>query len=276
MRRGMERGADDYLTKPFTQAELLKAIEARLAKQVALDQKFQKKMQDLRNNITLSLPHELRTPLTGILTGSAILQDELLDPNEVRELVQIVHTSAQRLNRLLMNYMLYAEIEVALANPETVQALRQKSYADAAWSAITVVAFQKAQAAGRETDLNLEFEEVIPRIEQTHLEKIVDELLDNAFKYSKAGTPVRVTGASDQNVFVLSVADHGRGMTAGQIADVGAFVQFERKIHEQQGSGLGLIIVKRLSELYGGELDIESTPGKQTTVRVVLPVERKP
>ena len=272
MRRGMELGADDYLTKPFTQAELLKAIEARLAKQAALNKKFQKKLQDLRNNITLSLPHELRTPLTGILTGSAILQDdESLSPNEVHDLMRIVHTSAQRLNRLVMNYLLYAELEIAQANPETVQALRQESYADAK-SVIMTVALQKAQAVGRETDLNLELEEAMPRIEQTHLEKIVEELLDNAFKYSKAGAPVRVTGAPDQNVFVLSVADHGRSMTARQIADVGAFVQFERKIHEQQGSGLGLIIVKRLAELYGGELDIENTPGKQTTVRVVLPV----
>jgi two-component system sensor histidine kinase/response regulator len=139
MRRGMERGADDYLTKPFTQAELLKAIEARQAKQAALNKKFQKKLQDLRNNITLSLPHELRTPLTGILTGSAILQDdESLDPNEVRELVQIVHTSAQRLNRLVMNYLLYAELEIALANPETVQALRQGGRTDAARSVIMV------------------------------------------------------------------------------------------------------------------------------------------
>jgi len=277
MRRGMERGADDYLTKPFTQAELLRAIEVRLTKQAALNKKFQKKLDDLRGNITSSLPHELRTPLTGILTGSAILQDDAsLSLNEVHELVQIIHTSAQRLDRLVINYLLYAELEIVLANPETVQALRQRGRTDAARSVIMAAALQQAQAADRTTDLNMEIEDAVLRIEPTHLEKIVEELLDNAFKYSKTSTPVRVIGVPDQDLFVLSVADHGRGMTAGQIADVGAFVQFERKIHEQQGSGLGLTIVKRLAELYGGGLDIESTPGKQTTVRVVLPIECNP
>jgi two-component system, sensor histidine kinase and response regulator len=272
VRRGMERGADDYLTKPFTHAELLNAIEARLAKQAVLNRKFQKKLDDLRSNIATSLPHELRTPLTGILSGSALLQEDAsLSPDQAQELVQIIHASAQRLNRLVANYLLYAELEIELANPEAVPALQQSGRTDAK-SVIMVAALQKAQAAGRETDLSLELEEAMLRVEQTHLEKIVEELLDNAFKYSKDGTPVRVTAAPDRDRFVLSVADHGRGMTAGQIADVGAFVQFERKIHEQQGSGLGLIIVKCLAELYGGRLDVESKPGKQTNVRVVLPI----
>jgi two-component system sensor histidine kinase/response regulator len=272
VRRGMEQGADDYLTKPFTQAELLKAIEARLAKQATLNKKFQEKLQELRDNITLSLPHELRTPLTGILISSAMLQDdESLSPDEARELVQIVHVSAQRLNRLVVNYLLYAELEIALEDPEMAQTLRQRSRTNAAKPVIMAAALQQAQAAERTTDLSMEIEDAVLRIEPTHLEKIVEELLDNAFKYSKASTPVRVIGVPDEGMFVLSVADHGRGMTSKQIADIGAFVQFERKIHEQQGSGLGLIIVKRLAELYGGRLDIESRPGEQTTVRAVLP-----
>jgi signal transduction histidine kinase len=60
-------------------------------------------------------------------------------------------------------------------------------------------------------------------------------------------------------------------MTAAQIADVGAYVQFERKVHEQQGSGLGLTIARRLAQVYGGELTIESAPGQRTTVSVTLP-----
>lgn len=61
-------------------------------------------------------------------------------------------------------------------------------------------------------------------------------------------------------------------MTTAQIAEVGAYRQFERKLYEQQGLGLGLSITKRLAQLLGGELNIESIPDQQTTVRVVLPI----
>jgi two-component system sensor histidine kinase/response regulator len=272
VRRGMELGADDYLTKPVEQAELLKAIKVRLAKQASLNQKFQRKLQDLRDTLTFSLPHEFRTPLTGILTSAEILRDRgPLEPSDVHELGDLVHRSATRLNRLVMNYLLYAELEIALSNQGKIQVLRQ-SRTDDAGAVIERAALQKAKTAKREADLKLELKAAAPRIAPKHLEKIVEELLDNAFKYSKAGTPVHVTSGSDLNLFALSMTDHGRGMTATQIADIGAYMQFERKIHEQQGSGLGLAIARRLAEVYGGDLTVESTPGQQTTVHVTLPI----
>ena len=73
--------------------------------------------------------------------------------------------------------------------------------------------------------------------------------------------------------YKLTVIDSGQGMTEAQIANLGAYMQFERNLYEQQGSGLGLIIAKRLIELYGGKLTIESLPGQQTSVHVVLPME---
>jgi signal transduction histidine kinase len=174
------------------------------------------------------------------------------------------------LNRLVMNYLLYAELELAMTDQDKVQALRQMRTDDAG-ALFERVALQKAKAAEREADLELELETAAPRIASSHLGKIIEELLDNAFKYSKAGTPIHVTSRLDRDGFALAVTDRGRGMTAAQIADIGAYVQFERKVHEQQGSGLGLAIARRLAEVYGGDLTIESIPGQQTTVRVTLP-----
>lgn len=62
-------------------------------------------------------------------------------------------------------------------------------------------------------------------------------------------------------------------MTETQIENLGAYMQFDRDLYEQQGSGLGLIIAKRLTELYGGKLMIESLPGQKTSVQVELPME---
>ena len=106
----------------------------------------------------------------------------------------------------------------------------------------------------------------------SYFKKAVEELLDNAFKFSKAGTTVAVASGPSRDRFALSVSDKGRGMTSQQIADIGAHMQFERRFYEQQGVGLGLIISKRLADLHGGDLVIESLPNQQTTVRLFLPL----
>ncbi|MGH8245406.1 MAG: sensor histidine kinase, partial [Gammaproteobacteria bacterium] len=92
-------------------------------------------------------------------------------------------------------------------------------------------------------------------------------IIDNAFKFSEKAKPVRVRTATSGHNFVLTVTDHGRGMTKEQISNIGPHMQFERKTYEQQGSGLGLIIAKRLAELLGGQMLIESDP-TGTTIRV--------
>ena len=76
----------------------------------------------------------------------------------------------------------------------------------------------------------------------------------------------------ENQTFVLSVKDQGRGMTADQIAHLEAYRQFDRKIYQQPGLGLGLAIVQRLAELHGGEFKIESLPQQETIVCVSLPV----
>jgi signal transduction histidine kinase len=103
------------------------------------------------------------------------------------------------------------------------------------------------------------------------LDRLLSELLDNAFKFSAAGSPVRVLGRFGAGRFRLSVQDAGRGMSAEQIAAVGAFQQFDRHRYEQQGVGLGLYLANRIAELHGGELELTSEPGTGTTAVAALP-----
>ncbi len=273
LRQGMSLGADDYLTKPFTGGELLDAISARLEKQAAIEQQQSQKLDQLRSSITLSLPIELRSPLNNILGFSQLLIEESASPErqDIREMSEVIHKSAERLERLIQNFLLYAELEVIATNPERIEALRSSQVSSAA-SVIAQIINHLAKRVGREADLQLELQDSSVQIAQVRLEKIVAELLDNAFKYSTPGTPIRVVGTPVGPFFVLSITDRGRGMSADQIAEIGAYQQFERKLYEQQGSGLGLIISKRLAQLLGGQLTIESTPDKETTVKVFLPI----
>jgi signal transduction histidine kinase len=70
---------------------------------------------------------------------------------------------------------------------------------------------------------------------------------------------------------ILTVSDHGRGFSTEHITRVGAYMQFDRTMHEQQGLGLGLTIARRLTELHGGTLTIQSEKGHGTTMVVKLP-----
>jgi K+-sensing histidine kinase KdpD len=103
------------------------------------------------------------------------------------------------------------------------------------------------------------------------LRALVGELVDNAFKFSDAGTPVRVCGSMSAHEYVFSVSDQGRGISASQIQDISAYRQFDRDRYEQQGLGLGLALCQRICDVTGGRMEYESAPDAGTTVRVTMP-----
>jgi two-component system, sensor histidine kinase and response regulator len=273
-RQGMELGADDYLVKPCSVDELLNTINTRLNKQIAIQQQSEQKLEQLRHSIALSLPHEFRTPLNTVLGLSDVLvsEYETIERTEILEIATGIYSAADRLHHLVQNFLLYAELEVAARDPERIQFLRNcQTYT--AKSLLVDVATQVARRANRESDLHLEVDESTIRISDVYLKKVVEELVKNAFSFSTDGTPVFVSGAVRSRSFVLQVRDQGRGMTPEQILSFGAYMQFERKFYEQQGSGLGLTIAKRLTDLHGGEFSIQSDLQQGTLVQVTLPTQ---
>ena len=272
MRHGMELGADDYLAKPFTIDALYAAVEARLKKVQAVRQEAEKKLADLRDNISLMLPHELRTPLNGILAYGEILASDAanLPPQEIAEMGQVIHDSGRRLEHLIENFLIYAQLEILGSDQQKINALRSKQ-TPAAGALVERVAREQAEQAGRTDDLDLQTCSAGIPVSEEYLAKIVSELVQNAFKFSNAGSKVHVVLAESPNSISLTVTDHGRGFETEHITKVGAYMQFDRKMQEQQGLGLGLGIAKRLTELHGGTLAIQSEHGAETKITVKLP-----
>ncbi|MGB3204684.1 MAG: response regulator [Crinalium sp.] len=273
LRQGMELGASDYLNKPFTRAEILKAINTQLQKQQRLKQQSENSLAQLRNSITLSLPHELKTPLNGILGLSEMmmLSSESMDATEINEIATDIYNSAKRLDYLIQNFLLYAELAMIAKDPQKLDSLI-KNCTNFSAAIITAIANNKATQAGRESDLKLEIINSKVQISEADLQKIIEETTDNAFKYSPKGTPVYIQAKVDDHQLNIKITNCGRGLTIEQINQLGAYMQFDRKIYAQEGSGLGLIISKQLAELYSGELKIDSIPDDKTTVTISLPV----
>jgi two-component system, sensor histidine kinase and response regulator len=274
MRQGMELGADDYLAKPFAVGDLTAAVAARLRKQQVVRADAERKMAELRANISLALPHELLTPLNGIIGFAELLiaDPAALSPEEILSMALAIRESADRLHHVVGNILVYVQLELREANQ--MGSLGEDVGLELG-PALRRVVRERAARCERVGDVSFELGQAQVAISDEYFGKIVGELADNAFKFSDPRSPVVVRLSREGEMCVLSIQDRGRGMKAEHVARVGAYMQFERRFYEQQGSGLGLAIAKRLTELHGGSLNISSLPGQGTTVEVRLPMTNR-
>jgi two-component system sensor histidine kinase/response regulator len=272
MRHGMELGANDYLPKPFSLEGLYAAVEARLKIADQVRAEAGEALADLRSNISMMLPHELRTPLNGILAfGEMLAADPAsFSPEEIADMGQTIAESGRALQRLVETFLAYSQLEILRANKNQSPGL-QGQRTPQAGQVVEREARRHAEEAHRPKDLELTITEVSVPISTEYFAKMVGEIIHNAFKFSGAGKPVKVTLGPAEEFVVLQVSDQGRGMTPDQITKIGAFMQFDRKMHEQQGLGLGLTIARRIAEIHRGALTLRSELGAGMTVTVKLP-----
>lgn len=242
-----------------------------LKKNSEIVKQSEKKLDELRGSISFALPHEMFTPLNGIIGFSEVLMNEYtnLSKEEIKEMLRYINRDALRLKRITQNFIAYAQIEIISRDPEKVYELR-KTYFMNPKDNIKQVAEQVANEYNRIEDLTLDVQDTAIRISEGYLRKILEEVIDNAFKFSEKGKQVNIKmQVEPENVFLL-ISDKGRGMTSKQINQVGAYMQFNRTIYEQQGSGLGLILAKRITELHNAIFKIESHIDKGTTVKLIF------
>ena len=273
IRLGMQLGADDYLTKPFSRMELLSAVQSRLVRRAAHAEQAKDTLDELRRVLNYTLPHEMRTPLNSILGFAELLASDAgsMQKAAVTEIANHILQSGRRLHHLIENYLVYAQIEFLRTDSEQVAVMR-KAHAVGVGVAVRRVAAKLAADYGRSDDLQLAVDERESFVSVGHQDwqKLIFELIDNAFKFSTKGTPVSITAQTDDSTYTLQIEDKGRGMTEEEIGRIAAYSQFNRRLYEQKGAGLGLAIAKGLVDLYGGSFAVESRPGQGTRVRLEL------
>ncbi len=277
LRKGMSLGADDYIMKPFSIDDVLQAIHTRLEKRAMIENQVEKKQAELSAGVRLSLPGDMLTPLSVILSFSELLSDRQevnrLDSSQVCSMGQDIRRAAAVLLRSIQNYKLFGELEAIHNDANRLRVLRD-SRVFSAWMVISEMATFKARQDGREEDLHLELQDTPLRMSEMYLQKIVEELLDNAFKFSPAGSAVEVTGEiqAERMQYLLCVRDHGRGMLPEQVAMLSGRLQQGVQPLDHTRPGIGLTIVKRLAELHLGSFSIQSQPKQWTAVEVSIPL----
>jgi signal transduction histidine kinase len=275
-RRGMVLGADDYLTKPFEPEDLLSAIEARLARVAKTQEAIAQVGAHLQELIVRTLTHEFRTPLALVVGYTDLLEatGQGMDEREFQVALQGLHVGARRLANLVEDFLLLTKLNTGVL----AQELRDRAIRPIVPTRAVETALRSAEplAAGRRVVLLSSEESGAERvaIAQDHLVDITRRLVDNALKFSQSqGGEVRVITRSEGAWWLLQVEDNGIGISADAIAGIfDAFRQVDRARMEQQGSGVGLTIVRGLVQLYGGEVSVASTPGGGSTFTVRLPL----
>jgi two-component system, sensor histidine kinase and response regulator len=265
-RKGMEDGADDFLVKPSSLQALLTCIEARLSRSSVNWRVEEQMLSKLQASIPAHLPHEFFTPLAGIIGLMEFARSEgtTLTPDEVKDIHDDVYHSALRLHRTLRNYLLILDLQTAIPEVKIID-LTSSEVEEAIQNGVK----ETLRLNQRQLDVSVQVKGCSLSVKREDLSRIVEELVDNAFKFSRQGTRVKVELNSDGR---LSVTDHGRGLTAEQVNQIGAFQQFDRKKHEQQGLGLGLVLVQKLANLCQATFSTISKPGEGTTMHIGFPL----
>ncbi len=273
VRNGMTLGADDFITKPFDIDELINSVDTRLRKKENIRTESEVKFEQLRSSISMSLPHEIRTPLNVIMGLSEFLLNNFdkTSQKDAKDMLRNICEDSKRLNRFFENYLFYANLEVISQTEGELEKLTN-SVTHLADYVIKDVVMHHAGNTGRTFDVELELAEASIRMSYDNLSKLIFEICDNSFKFSERGSKVEINSIIENEFYSICFKDYGRGMEKEQIRDIGAYMQFGRRIYEQQGSGLGFEIVKRISELHKGILEIKSEPGSYTEVTVKLPI----
>ena len=218
-----------------------------------------------RREFTANVSHELKTPLQGIIGSAELIENGMVKPDDLPRFVGHIHAEAARLVTLIDDIIRLSQLDEGAAMPtEPVDLL-----------AVSQEAAENLHdaAAARSVTVSVTGQpSVIPGVRRL-LYEIVYNLCDNAIKYNRDGGRVDVTVAADADGSSITVADTGIGIAPEHQGRV--FERFYRvdKSHSKAsgGTGLGLSIVKHAVQYHHGRIELESTPGTGTTIRVVFP-----
>ena len=218
-----------------------------------------------RREFTANVSHELKTPLQGIIGSAELIENGMVKPEDLPRFVGHIHAEAARLVTLIDDIIRQSQLDEGDAMPtEPVDLL--------AVSQEAAENLHDASAARNVTVSVTGQPAVLPGVRRLIYE-IVYNLCDNAIKYNRDGGRVDVTVAADAGGSSITVADTGIGIAPEHQARV--FERFYRvdKSHSKAsgGTGLGLSIVKHAVQYHHGRIELESTPGTGTTIRVVFP-----
>lgn len=269
--RATDDGARDFIPKPFTPSELKASIDL-ITKQYFLKRitrTMKEEGKKIRYQFLSVVSHELKSPLNALEGYLEMMKGRELGES-MAEYDQVLERSLQRvegMRSLIMDLLDFTKIRLE-RKEDKIEKLDLEERAHLAISTIRPMAIQRNISVTFKGEGNLFFE-----ADPTDLDIILNNLLSNAVKYNRDGGSVELRVHKNGGKLEIMVSDTGYGMNEKEVSQL--FKEFVRIKNKRTkgiaGSGLGLSIVHKIAELYGGHIQVRSEPDKGSEFRVILP-----
>ncbi len=274
-------GADDFIGKPVNRLELIARIKSllRIRQQYYQLKAFSKLQRDTINflgknarivssQFSSGLSQKISNPLQQILQHLEHLTQNLnhLEQDEILQHLHAAEQSVYHLQNLNRKFLVYTQLEVLEENmvPASVNTISKLE--------VIRVLQQIAAYYKRPEDLSIDLQSTEIAIDKDYILVVLQELCDNAFKFSSPGTSVKVTSFRDDNQICFCVEDQGVAFEQHQVANIQRYFRMTRHMFEQKGIGLGFSIICKIATLANGTLEIEECPHGGKKVLLCLPL----
>lgn len=230
----------------------------------------QAQSQNLRNTFLAAISHDYRTPLATIMGAASSLleQDDRLAQPQRQQLAQTIVDEADRLRRQTSNMLQLARLDGLKAVGASIQA---------DWESAEEIVGSVLRRIPHEQQVRVQtsIQPGLPLIrgDSLLLAQLLENLIENAFKYGPAQAMVKVSACRDQQQLVLAVEDQGSGIAAQDYEQM--FAVFQRGDYRQSGAGVGLALCRAIARAHGGELE-HRTSAQGSRFECRLPVQAQP
>lgn len=281
--KAFDVGGVDYVTKPFNFPEVLARVKSQLTlarqrQQIEegreKDRAYFETLSKIRDQFIRAATHDLKNPIALISGYVSLLKshDSAVDNEELMEYAAGIQNGTRKLMNLVTDMLDLAQMESGLElfiEQTSLTAFLDNTVKDYLHTA-------------EEKNITLVFTAPINDIEISvdlaRMERVLSNLISNAIKYTASGGYVEVTGFKDNNHVVIQIIDNGYGIPEDALPQLfDAFYRVRKPKHmNEEGTGLGLSVVKSIVEQHAGEILVESELGKGSIFSIVLPFHQIP
>ncbi|MDT3739160.1 MAG: response regulator [Candidatus Kapabacteria bacterium] len=271
LRKGMNLGADDYITKPYDNKDLLNAVKSKIEKYDDLRNGFARNLEYMKGRITNSIPNHFAAPIHSILGFATVLKNNYFDfdDSDRISIIENIYESGDLMLKMLDNYGLYLKLSSKSYN--------EFDFIEDDFPADKIIKYaieKEGSVYGITSKVRTTLEPALLKMGSGHIKKIVLEFISIATRFGIPEKEIYFHGKiNENNNYELSVSFFSKGFSDILIKSISDLESIGLKDIDSKYCSLSLSLIKLLVELHKGKMFIESIPYDKTTITVLIPLK---